>query len=94
MDTKELYDHITKHMTPEEALMKLLEGHLLTYENLKYNEGEELHPVMLVAMAALDMNWSMAIPKEKNEDDILNGMAIGTQEYLDDVFGVDENNNE
>ena len=94
MDTKELYDHITKHMTPEEALMKLLEGHLLTYENLKYNEREELHPVMFVAMAALDMNWSMAIPKEKNEDDILNGMAIGTQEYLDDVFGVDENNNE
>lgn len=93
MNTKELYDHITKHMTAEEALMKLLEGHLLTYENLKYNEGEELHPVMLVAMAALDMNWSMAIPKEKNEDDILNGMAIGTQEYLDDVFGVDKNNN-
>jgi hypothetical protein len=26
MTAKELYDHITKHMTAEEALLKLIEG--------------------------------------------------------------------
>ena len=92
MTTQELYDHITKHMTPEQALMKLLEGHQITYENLKFKEGEEIHPVMVVAMAALDMGWSLAIPDGK-DNDIVRGMAIGTQEYLDEIFVTDTSDN-
>jgi len=41
MNVKEFYDHITKHMTAEEALLKLLEGHVKTYDKLVFNEGEE-----------------------------------------------------
>lgn len=91
MNTKEFYDHITQHMTPEEALMKLLEGHVLTYEKLKFNEGEELHPAMVVSMAALDMGWNIAIPDNKGDEDMeLIGMAIGTPEYFEELFSADD----
>ena len=86
MTVQEFYDYITEHMTAEEALKKLLEGTLRTYEHLKFKEGEEaVHPTMIVAMAALDMGWSMAIP-DGGDDDILKGMTIGTDEYLDELF--------
>jgi hypothetical protein len=91
MNVKELYDHITKHMTAEQALMKLLEGHVLTYDKLKFQEGEEIHPTILVVMAAMDMGWNLAIPDTGNDDDELQGMAIGTQEYLDKLFPEDNN---
>ena len=88
MNVKELYDHITTHMTAEQALLNLLEGHVLTYDKLKFNEGEEIHPVMLISMAAMEMNWEIAIPNDDDED--IQGMVVGTQEYIDDVL----NNNE
>jgi len=93
MNVKELYDHITKHMTAEQALMKLLEGHVLTYEKLKFQEGEEIHPTILVVMAAMDMGWNLAIPNTGNDDDELQGMAIGTHEYLDKLFPEDKEEN-
>jgi hypothetical protein len=86
MTVQEFYDYITKHMTAEEALKKLLEGTLRTYEHLKFdNQEEAVHPTMIIAMAALDMGWSMAIP-DGGDDDILKGMTIGTDEYLDELF--------
>ena len=51
MNVKELYNHITSQMTAEEALMKLLESHVMSYEHLKFNEGEETHPMMIITMA-------------------------------------------
>jgi len=89
MTVQELYDHLLKHMTAEQALMKLLEGHVRTYEKLKFDEGEELHPTILIAAAALDMGWNIAIPKHENDDDELIGMAVGTEEYLNDLFKSD-----
>ena len=84
MKSKELYDHIVKHLTPEEALMKLLEGSLIQYEKLKFDSQEKaVHPVLIMSMAAMDMGWQMAI--EKGEGNV-RGMAVGTQEYLDVIF--------
>jgi len=89
MTGKETYDHILKHMTAEEALLKLLEGHTRNYEHLKFVEGEEIHPLMVVSMAALDMGWDLAIPNG-GEDDEVQGMAIGTPEYFEDLFSGDD----
>ena len=89
MNVQEFYDYITQHMSAEEALKKMLEGSLISYENLKFKEGEEVHPAMIIAMAALDMGWSMAIP-EGGEDDILKGITVGTDEYLDELFSTDQ----
>jgi len=75
-------------MTAEQALQKLLEGHLLTYEKLKFQEGEEIHPIMLISMAAMDMGWNMAIPDHNNDPDAkIEGMIVGTNDYIDDVLG-------
>ena len=91
MNAKEFYDHITSHMTPEEALLKLLEGHVLTYEKLKFNEGEELHPLMVATMAAVDMGWNIAIP-EGGDDEEIQGIIMGTPEYLEEILGNDCDN--
>lgn len=84
MKVKELYDHITKHMTPEKALMKMLEGSLIQYEKLKFDSQENaVHPVMIISMATMDMGWGFAI--EKGEGDV-KGMVVGTEEYMDKIF--------
>ena len=85
LSIQELYDHILKNMTAEEALMRLLQGHAITYEHLKFDEGEEIHPIMLITMAALEMGWQLAIPDGK-EDEEVQGMTIGTKEYVTDIL--------
>jgi len=87
MTAKDLYNHITKHMTPEEALMKLLEGTIRTYEHLKFDKenDEEVHPVMIIATASLDMGWNIAIPNNDVNDE-LSGMIVGTEEYIDNIL--------
>jgi len=85
MSITELYKHITKHMSAEDALMRLLEGHVITYEKLKFNEGDEIHPIMLISMAAFEMGWQLAIP-EGGEDDEVIGLTVGTEKYLEDQF--------
>lgn len=82
MNAKQFYDHITQHMTAEEALLKLLEGHVKTYDKLKFNEGEELHPLMVASMAAMDMDWNMAVP-DGNPDEEVEGLIMGTEAYMD-----------
>lgn len=94
MTVKELYDHITKHMTAEQALMKMLEGTVIEYQKLKFSEeGKEIHPEMLIVMAVLDRGWNMAIPNPKPDgNDELQGMIVGTQEYIDDMLSKKEEN--
>ena len=89
MNVKELYDHLLLHMTAEQALLKLLEGQVLNYEKLKFNEGEEVHPIFVISMAAIDMGWGIAIPNEDDEE--IQGMIVGTQEYVDGVLKKDDN---
>ena len=89
MNAKEFYDHITEHMSAEEALLKLLEGHVKTYDKLKFQEGEEVHPLMIASMAAMDMGWGMAIPEGDDEEEV-RGILMGTPEYLEEMLGTDE----
>jgi hypothetical protein len=81
----ELYDLILTQMSAEDALMRLLEGHARTYEHLKFNEGEEINPLILISMAALDLGWGLGVPCGKEEDDV-QGMIVGTQEYVGDIL--------
>ena len=88
MTTDELYAYITEHMTPEQALRKLLESSLVQYGKLKF-DGEEnaVHPVILISMAAMDMGWQIAVAS--NDGDV-KGLAVGTAEYMESVFGKKE----
>ena len=84
MKLQDLYDHIVKHITPEDALKKLLESSLLEYEKLKFDEkGKEVHPVIIISMATMDLGWDFAIEKKSKN---IEGMTIGTEEYLDRIF--------
>ena len=89
MNTKELFEHITSQMPAEQALQKLLEANVKTYEHLKFNEGQEIHPLIIISMAALDMKWNLAIPEGTSEDDEVQGMAVGTPEYLSELLDTD-----
>lgn len=90
MNAFELYKHITAHITADEALMKLLEGHVMTYEKLKFNQGEEIHPIILISMAAMDMGWDMAVPNGEGDEEI-KGMIVGTNEYIDSILKEEDN---
>jgi len=83
MNVKELYDHITKHMTPEQALMKLLEGQVRTYDKLKFDDGESIHPIHLITMAAMELEWGLILPMD--DEDNVEGLVIGTEKYLDSI---------
>jgi hypothetical protein len=86
MTVKEFYDYITKHMTAEQALMKMLEGQVMEYEKLKFSQDENaIHPVILIAMAAMDMGWTLAIPDPNDTDEVI-GLVVGTHEYVDDML--------
>jgi len=77
---KKFYKYITSKMTAEKALMKLLEGSLIQYEKLKFDDqSKAVHPIIVISMAAMDMGWQIAI--EKKEKDI-KGLVVGTAAYM------------
>jgi hypothetical protein len=84
MNAKEFYDYIVTQMTPEQALMKFIKGATMQYENLKF-DGEPAHPLMVMAMAAKDMGWSMALDNSDPDAEV-QGLVIGTSDYLDKIF--------
>jgi hypothetical protein len=88
MTAKEFYDYITSKMTAEEALLKLLEGQVMEYEKLKFSQEENaIHPALLIAMAAMEMGWNIAIPNhDDNPDEELDGMIVGTDKYINSVL--------
>jgi len=92
MNVNEFYDYITKQMTPEQALKKLLEGHVLTYEKLKFKRGKEIHPLILILMATMDLGWNFIIENNNDLDDEVTGMIIGTKEYIESTFNKIEKN--
>ena len=86
MNVREFYNYLTKHMTAEQALMKLLEGQVMEYEKLKFSQDENaVHPMLLIAMAAMDMNWQIVIPDGEPDVEVP-GMVVGTKEYLDSIL--------
>ncbi len=83
MTVDDLYNHILKHMTAEQALKMLLVGALGEYQKLRFSSQEDaVHPTILIVMAATEMGWKIAIRKGK-DDDMLEGMIVGTDEYLE-----------
>lgn len=86
MTPRSFRDYILTHMTAEEALLRLLEGPLLTYQKLKFPEGEqEVHPLIIASMAAMDMGWDFLIEKQDGSEEV-RGFSIGSQEYFDDLL--------
>ena len=82
---EELYNHITKVMTPEAALKRLLESSLLTYEKLKFPEGDQpVHPLIIMTLAAMDMGWNFLVPNGPDDEEV-NGLIVGTSEYVDRI---------
>lgn len=83
MNAIELRDYITQQMPAEDALLILLKTSLVSYEHLKFSEEESVHPCIIIAMAALDMGWEMAVD---NQSENVNGMIIGNKEYIDKIL--------
>jgi len=86
LTVQKFYDFITEQMTPEQALKKLLESSLIQYEHLKFDKKDNpVHPLFIITMAALDMNWGIALEKGK-EDDNVNGLVLGTKKYIKKIL--------
>ena len=81
MTVDAFYDYITKHLTPEEALKRLLTSSLHSYDKLRFEQGEEVHPLFIMSMAAMEMGWLIAVEK-RDPDAEVEGIACGTEEYL------------
>ena len=88
MNVQELYNYITSKLTPEAALMKMLEASVIEYEKLKFNKGEEINPEILIFMAAFDRGWNLAVEDVDagNPDKELRGIIVGTKEYISEVL--------
>lgn len=85
MTVKEVFDYILTQMTAEQALMKLLEGGVRQYKSLRFNdkeEGKEVHPLIIVTMAAADMQWNYYLEGNDQQEDI-EGLVIGTLDYIE-----------
>jgi hypothetical protein len=91
MTAKELKDYILTKMTAEEALLKLLQNHVEHYEKLRVQMDNEQEgdtkgsPIMIIAAAAMDLGWQIAIEKGK-PDAPVRGLCVGTGAYLDAVL--------
>ncbi len=84
MKVDDLYIFITSQMTPEVALKRLLASSLRSYEHLKFPSPEQsVDPVLIIAHAALDLGWSIAV---KDGDEEVQGLAVGTDEYMKKLF--------
>lgn len=75
-----LYDYILENMPAEVALRKLLESSLITYNKLKFDkEQNEVHPVIIISMAAMDLGWNFMVEKVDN----IEGLVIGSDAYFE-----------
>jgi len=84
MTAKEVRDFIVSQIPAEEALLRLLEGSLIEYQQLKYSGQEKaIHPIILISMATMEMGWQFAV--EKDQDNV-RGMVVGTEEYMNTIF--------
>ncbi len=79
MTVLEFRDYILTQMSAEDALLKLLEGPLIQYQKLKFEQGKEVHPLIIIANAAMEMGWDFLI--EKNTKNI-EGLVVGTSDYM------------
>lgn len=83
MTPTQLRDYILTQMSAEDALLKLLQSPLMQYNKLKFDEGNEVHPLIIIANAAMDLGWDFLL--EKNQKDV-RGLIVGTNEYLKENY--------
>src|SRR5688572_18461616 len=92
MTALELRDYILTQVPAEDALLRLLEGSLIEYEKLKFSEqGNAIHPVILISMAAMDMGWQFAVEKGNKT---VRGLVVGTEEYMNKIFKHEQDKTE
>jgi len=89
LDVGELYAYITKHMTAEEALMILLKSKTVEYNVLRFTKDKEIHPLMLIVMAAQELDWNIALKNyDDDQDEDVMGIIVGTEEYVNSVLNI------
>jgi hypothetical protein len=81
MTFAELKAYILSKMTMEQAFDRLLESSIVKYQKLKFQEGEELHPLLVMATAAMEMGWGFLVGPEKE----VQGVVTGTEEYMSKI---------
>lgn len=83
MTVQQLYDHVTKFLTPEEALKRMLAFTLSDYQQLRAMQGQAGQPEGIIAAAALELGWNIAVEGDREQ---LRGLSVGTDEYLDSIL--------
>jgi hypothetical protein len=87
MTTQELYVHILKNMTAEEALMKLIEGMTMKYNFLKFKSQEEsVHPELIIVMAAMELGWTIGVCDQEDPESEVRGLIMGKRDYVSEVL--------
>lgn len=88
MTPQELKTLILQHYTAEEALLLLLQSSLIDYKKLKFKKKKNaIHPEILICMAAMDLGWEIAMTRPPDPDATVNGLTVGTPEYIDSILG-------
>ena len=85
MTFQELKDYILSKMTMEQGFDRLLESGLINYQKLRFEKGQEVHPLLIMSMAAMEMGWDFVIEKGGDRDEV-RGLITGTEEYIDDLY--------
>lgn len=85
MTLEELKAYILTQLTPDQVIDRFLEKEMIIYDKLKFNNGEAIHPTILIAHASMDMGWNFMI--EENHENI-RGMVVGTEEYMNDLLKI------
>lgn len=84
MKVQELYDHIVQHMTPEDALKRLLATSVEVVENANLEDPNSRHsPYFTIVACATQLGWGFAI---ESDAETLQGLVIGTPEYINSIF--------
>lgn len=80
----ELYDSIISEFdSPEEFAKTILANTIDQYNIIKGIVGEAGVPFFMVAMIAKELGWQISL--ESREDLQINGISIGTDEYLSNL---------
>ena len=88
MTALELRDYILKHMSAEEALLKLLQTSVEQYDRLKLSqpimkeEDGTVNPLFILTAAVIDMGWDIMV--EGKEGEKIKGLIIGEPTFVEE----------
>lgn len=87
MKAKDLRDYILRHMSAEDALLRLLQLQCENYSKMKLGQpislekGQGINPLMIICCAAMDLGWDMVIEDQSISENI-RGISCGTDDYI------------